>query len=90
MLMINNQAYISSLLTPDGLNNALQDIKRYMKIIKQFLLTHHLLLNESKTEIILIEKKLHEKVGGISLKVGTTSIYPSKQLRIWELFLISN
>ena len=68
----NNQAYISFPSTPDGLNNAFQDIERCVKIIKQFLLTNNLLLNDSKTKnILIVNKKLLKKVD-ISLKMRTT------------------
>ena len=87
----NHQAYISFLPTPDDLSNALQDLKWCVKIIRQFLLTHNLLLNDSKTEIILIgNKKNTWESGWYFLKNGETFQFPNqKQLRILELYLIS-
>ena len=75
-------AYISFSPTFDGLNNALQDKERWVKIIRQFPLIYNLLLNDSKMEIILIgNKKLLEKEDDISLKMGTISISLSKTIK---------
>ena len=78
----DHQLYISCY--PDNLSitNALLSLETCIKSVRNFFLTHHLLINDSKTEFMIIgSKHLLSKLENIELRVGNSIILPGDSVK---------
>ena len=62
--------------------NAKIEIEKCIDAIRKWMLTNNLLINDSKTEVIIIgNKKILNKLNNINIRVGNSYITPSKSVR---------
>ena len=65
-----------------SVSNSLHILENCIEAVQSFFLSHNLLINDSKTEFLVVgSKKNHSKINNISLKVGNSNILPSNKVK---------
>ena len=59
-----------------------RSVSKCISKVRQFFLTHNLLINDNKTEFIILGNKFHlSKINNISINVGNCNNIPSNKVR---------
>ena len=78
----DHQLYLKFQPNNESVSYAVNCMEKCISKVRQFFLTHNLLINDNKTEFIIIGNKCHlAKINNISINVGNCNIIPSNKVK---------